>query len=129
MRRAAILFAAAAAALSISSCASITYARTWAVNNADLSDTLTVSGDTFVLERSGNGISSWDGAFKENGDRWIFDIKAWRPANASAKTYDPPIRYVYSVKKFKNGVTFLKLEEVVGHSNFQFIQEGDYQLR
>jgi hypothetical protein len=116
--------------LTLGSCAGITYSRNWAVNNADLTDTLTISDEKFVLERIGSGgVSAWEGVFKENGDTWVFEIKVWRPSNASAKSFDPPIRYIYQMKKFQNGVSFLQLVEVVGHSNFQFIQAGDYQLK
>jgi len=130
MRKATIVAAALIVILGLGSCAGPVFSRNWSVNNDALTDTLTLSGDNFVLERvSAAGTSSWEGAFKDNGDQWIFDITVWRPANASAKTFDPPIRYLYQVKRFQNGVSFLKLSDVVGHSNFQFIQAGDYSLR
>ena len=115
-------------AAAIASCAGTVYARRWTVNNADLTDTLTISGDGFTLERTAaSGATVWEGSFKDNGDQWIFDIKAWRPPNAPAQRYDPPVRYLYRVKKFQDGVSFVELVDVIGLSNFQFIQAGDFQ--
>jgi hypothetical protein len=130
MRKAASIAVVFALILGLGSCAGTVYTRRWSVNNADLTDTLTISGDTFVLERLGSGgTSSFEGTFQDNGNQWVFDIQVWRPANAAAKRFDPPIRYLYKVKKFQDGVSFLELSDVIGTSNFQFIQAGDYRLR
>jgi hypothetical protein len=119
-----------AVAFGLISCAGTVYARRWTVNNADLTDTLSISGDVFTLQRTGSGGTTvWEGGFKDNGDQWIFDIRVWRPPNASERRMDPPVRYLYRVKKFQNGVSFQELIDVVGLSNFQFIQTGDFQIR
>jgi hypothetical protein len=129
MRKYALALAACALALALASCATV-YSRAWKVNTQDLTDSLTVSGDSFKLSRTGQGGTSvFEGKLEDHGEQWIFLIASWKPANATAKHFDPPVRYIYKVKKFENGVSFLTLVDVVGTSTFQFIQKGDYSLR
>ena len=110
------------------SCAGTVYSRAWVINSQNLTDKLTISGDSFRLERTGqSGTSTFEGAFEDKGDQWVFDVTRWTPANATAQNFDPPVRYIYQVKKFENGVSFLSLSDVVGTSTFQFIQRGDFQ--
>jgi hypothetical protein len=112
------------------SCAGTVYSRNWVVNSVNLTDTLTISGDTFKLERLGQaGTSIFEGKYEEKGDQWAFGVTSWKPANAAAQKFDPPVRYIYRVKKFQNGVSFLVLVELQGTSPFQFIQKGDFELR
>ncbi len=116
--------------LVLCSCAGIVYARNWVVNNANLTDTLTISGDAFKLERLGqSGTSVFEGTYEERDDQWVFSVTSWKPANASIQRFDPPVRYIYRIKKFRNGVSFLTLVAVQGTSPFQFIQKGDFELR
>jgi hypothetical protein len=129
MRKLVTAICAATAALVICSCGTV-YSRVWAVNAQNLTDTLSISGDSFRLERSAReGTSSFEGKFEEKGERWIFDITSWKPANATIRRFDPPVRYIYNIHKFSKGVSFLSLVEVVGKSTFQFIQNGDFQIR
>jgi len=121
------LFAAAAAAVLLSSCAGITYTREWTYNNAPLTDTLTVTEDTFRLERSSaSGVTVFEGELSQGDERWTFDISRWKPYNAAAQTFDPPVRYLYRVRKTGKTLTFLEPPEVRGWSPMQFIQPGDF---
>jgi hypothetical protein len=114
--------------LLFSSCAGTVYTRAWAVNNADLTDSLTINGDSFTLLRtSGGGTTEFRGTFEDHGAQWVFNIESWKPANAAIKRFNPPVRYIYQVNKFADGVSFMKLVNVIGTSSFQFIQEGDFQ--
>ncbi len=106
------------------------YTRNWAVNDEKLKDTLRVSERSFRLERLGpEGTSVFEGKLDDGGDRWRFEIEAWKPANAAVKRFDPPVKYLYRVKRHRDGVTFLELIEVKGVSTFQFIQKGEFELR
>ncbi len=131
MRKAFFISAALAVVLVLASCAGTQrYIRDWAVNEENLKDTLRVSEGDFRLERLGReGTSVFEGRLEDGGELWRFEIQAWKPANAARKRLDPPIRYLYRVKKHGNRVSFLKLIEVKGTSTFQFIQEGDFELR
>jgi len=123
------VYAVAIAALCVS-CAGTVYSRAWVVNSQNLTDRLVVSGDSFRLERSGqSGTSVFEGALQDKGEQWIFDVATWKPSNAAAQHFDPPVRYIYQVKRFQNGVSFLALTDVIGTSSFQFIQRGDFQLQ
>lgn len=127
MKRPLALLAAATAALALASCAGITYTRAWTYNNAPLTDTLTVTDETFRLERSSAaGVSVFEGDLKQGDERWTFDVARWQPYNATAQTFDPPVRYVYRIRKSRGTLTFLALEDVKGWSPMQFIQPGDF---
>ena len=129
MKRSATLICTLLMAIVLSSCGTV-YSRVWAVNAQNLTDTLLISGDAFRLERtSADGTSVFEGKLLERGDRWIFDITSWKPANASVRRFNPAVRYVYQIHKFSRGISFLDLVDVVGTSTFQFIQTGDFQLR
>jgi hypothetical protein len=111
------------------SCATV-YKRAYSVNSASLTDSLTISGDSFTLQRtSQDGTAEFQGKFEDHGDQWVFNIESWKPANAAIKRFNPAVRYIYQVKKFGDAVSFMRLVDVVGTSTFQFIQPGDYQLR
>jgi hypothetical protein len=117
-------------ALALVSCAGTQYSRGWAVNGEKLTDILRVTDDSFRLERrSREGTSVFEGTLRDGGDRWLFEIASWKPVNAALRRFDPPIRYMYRVKKTNAGVSFLELVEVEGASHFAFIQEGDFELR
>jgi len=127
MKRPFTLLAAAAAALVLASCAGITYTRSWTYNNAPLTDTLTVTDETFRLERSSaSGVAVFEGGLRQGDERWTFDVARWEPYNAAAQTFDPPVRYVYRVRKSRGTLTFVALEDVKGWSPMQFIQPGDF---
>jgi hypothetical protein len=127
MRRPLALLAAAAAVVLLVSCAGITYTRAWTYNNAALTDTLIVTDDSFRLERaSASGTTVFAGDLKQGDERWTFDIVRWEPYNATAQTFDPPVRYVYRVRKSRGTLSFLALEDVKGWSPMQFIQPGDF---
>jgi hypothetical protein len=113
----------------IASCAGITYTRTWTYNNDPLTDRLTVTDETFHLERSSSaGTAMFEGDLKQGEDHWTFDVVRWEPYNAAAQTFDPPVRYVYRVRKSRGVLSFLALEDVRGWSPMQFIQPGDFKL-
>jgi hypothetical protein len=127
MKRPIALLVAAAAAALLASCAGITYTRTWTYNNAPLTDTLTVTEDTFRLERSSaSGVTVFEGGLKQASERWTFDVARWEPYNASAQTFDPPVRYIYRIRTSGGTLTFLALEDVRGWSPMQFSQPGDF---
>jgi hypothetical protein len=129
MRKHVIALAFAFIVLILGSCATV-YTRAYSVNAVSLNDSLTISGDSFTLQRiSQDGTAEFKGKFEDRGDQWIFNIESWKPANANIKRFSPAVRYIYQVKKFGDAVSFLKLVDVVGTSMFQFIQPGDYQLR
>jgi hypothetical protein len=130
MRRTCFASAVLTLAFVLASCAGTQYLRNWAVNGEKLKDTLRVSEGNFRLERLGSeGTSIFEGKLDDGGDRWMFEIEAWKPANASVNRFDPPIKYLYRVKKHHEGVSFLELIEVRGVSTFQFIQKGEFVLR
>lgn len=130
MRKHALGLGAVVCVLVLASCAGMVYSRAWAVNAQSLTDTLSISGDSFRLERTAReGTSVFEGKFDDRGDQWIFEVASWKPANAGIKRFDPPVRYIYKVHKFSSGVSFLSLVDVVGTSTFQFIQSGDFELR
>ena len=72
MRRLMPLLAAAAAAMLLASCAGIAYTRSWTWNSTPLTDTLTVTDETFRLERSSSaGVAVFEGDLKQgDGDRF-----------------------------------------------------------
>ncbi len=130
MRRTVFSSAVLALAFVLASCAGTQYLRNWAVNGENLKDALRVSDGNFRLERLGTeGTSVFEGRLDDGGDRWMFEIESWKPANAAVKRFDPPIKYLYRVKKHRYGVSFLELIEVKGVSTFQFIQKGEFELR
>ena len=129
MRRSMRLFAVAAAAQLLASCAGITYTKAWTYNNDPLTDRLTVTDETFRLERSSSaGVAVFVGDLKQGDERWTFDVTRWEPYNAAAQTFNPPVRYVYRVRKSRGVLSFLALEDVRGWSPMQFIQPGDFRL-
>jgi hypothetical protein len=120
---------AAAAALLLASCAGITYTKAWTYNSEPLTDRLSVTDETFRLERSSKaGLAVFVGALRQGDERWTFDVVRWEPYNAAAQTFDPPVRYVYRVRKSRGVLSFLALEDVRGWSPMQFIQPGDFRL-
>jgi len=127
MRRPLSLFAATAAAMLLASCAGIAYTRSWTWNATPLTDTLSVTDESFRLERSSSaGVAVFEGDLKQGDDRWTFDVVRWKPYNAAAQTFDPPVRYVYRVRKSRGILSFTELEDVRGWSPMQFIQPGDF---
>ena len=127
MRRLLPVLAAAAAAMLLASCAGIAYTRSWTWNSTPLPDTLTVTDETFRLERSSSaGVAVFEGELKQGDERWTFDVVRWKPYNAAAQTFDPPVRYVYRVRKSRGVLSFTALEDVRGWSPMQFIQPGDF---
>jgi hypothetical protein len=127
MRRTFAQLAALTATILLASCAGITYSRAWTYNNAPLTDTLTVTEDTFRLERSStSGVAVFEGELKQGDERWTFDVTRWKPYNAAAQTFDPPVRYIFRIRKSRATLSFVALEDVRGWSPMQFIQPGDF---
>jgi hypothetical protein len=127
--RRSMLFLLAAASVLLASCAGITYTKAWTYNNEPLTDRLSVTDETFRLERSSKaGLAVFAGDLRKGDERWTFDVVRWEPYNAAAQTFDPPVRYVYRVRKSRGVLSFLSLEDVRGWSPMQFIQPGDFRL-
>jgi hypothetical protein len=118
----------AAAAMLLASCAGMIYTRIWTYNNDPLTDQLTVTDETFRLERSSSaGVAVFEGDLKQGDGRWTFDVVRWKPYNAAAQTFDPPVRYVYRVRESRGMLSFTALEDVRGWSPMQFIPPGDFK--
>jgi hypothetical protein len=129
MTRKLALLAAAVVALALVSCAGVVYTRGWTYQSASLTDTLRLSRGEFRLEReSSEGPAVFSGTLAEKGDTWTFVIDSWKPTNAAVRRLDPPITYIYRVKKFQDAISFLSMD-VRGSSTLVFIQPGDFQAR
>jgi hypothetical protein len=115
--------------LVLASCAGSVYSHSWTYESTTLTDTLRISGGDFRLERqSADGTAVFTGKLTEKGDRWTFVIDSWKPINASVRRLDPPITYIYRVKKFQGAVSFLSMD-VAGSSTLVFIRPGDFEAR
>jgi hypothetical protein len=124
-----LLLAAAAALLVLASCAGPVYTRAWTWQSMDLTDTLSLSRGEFRLQReSSDGTAVFTGTLAEKGDTWTFVIETWKPTNAASRRLDPPITYVYRVKRFQEAISFLSMD-VRGSSTLVFIQPGDFTAR
>ncbi len=120
---------AAAAVLLLARCASVTYSRTWTSGSGGQIDRLTVTDQAFRLERiSDAGVSIFEGIVHQDEEQWVFDVVRWKPAHAAARKYDPPVRYVYRVRRFHGAVSFLALVRVEGWPPMTFIQPGDFAI-
>ncbi|MCX7038333.1 MAG: hypothetical protein NT005_04275 [Spirochaetes bacterium] len=121
--------AAALIFLVLTSCAGSVYTRSWTYESATLTDTLRISGGDFRLEReSADGTAVFTGKLTEKGEQWTFVIDSWKPINATIRRLDPPITYIYRVKKFQGAVSFLSME-ISGSSTLVFIRPGDFEAR
>lgn len=121
--------AAALILLVLASCAGSVYTRSWTYESTTLTDTLRISGGDFRLEReSPEGTAVFTGKLTEKGDRWTFVIDSWKPINAAIRRLDPPITYIYGVKKFQGAVSFLSMD-ISGSSTLVFIRPGDFEAR
>jgi hypothetical protein len=130
MKKRSWLWAAAAVVLlALASCAGPVYTRAWSWQSIDLTDTLSFSRGEFRLQReSSDGTAVFSGKLTEKGDAWTFVIETWKPTNAAARRLDPPITYVYRVKRFQDAISFLSMD-VRGSSTIVFIQPGDFTAR
>ena len=129
MKRKTALLGVVVAILALASCAGTVYTRTWTWQSTNLTDTLSFSGGEFRLEReSSEGTAVFSGKLTEKGDAWTFVIEAWKPTNAALRRLDPPITYVYRVKRFQDAISFLSVD-VRGSSTIVFIQPGDFSAR
>jgi hypothetical protein len=130
MKRGVRALVACACAALLCSCVSAVYTRDWTVNSTRLSDTLSISGDRFRLERAGSaGFSTFEGSLIAIGEDWTFEVESWRRPDGEVSRFDPPVRYVYRVKVFLNGLSFLSLLRVDGEKSFTFIPRGDFEVR
>lgn len=121
--------AAALILLVLASCAGSVYTRSWTYESTTLTDTLRISGGDFRLEReSPQGTAVFTGKLTEKGDRWTFVIDSWKPINAAIRRLDPPITYIYGVKRFQGAVSFLSMD-ISGSSTLVFIRPGDFEAR
>ena len=110
------------------SCATI-YTRNWQYESSPISDSLTISGETFRLERtSPEGTAVYEGKFRKSDTQWVFDVATYTAPKGGTRQYDPLVRYKYSVKEFANGVSFLSFD-VEGRLGVNFIQRGDFSLK
>ncbi len=122
--------AAALVLVMLSSCVSAVYVREWELDGRSVSDRLTITGDHFRLERAGQGgVSEFEGAFTDDGEEWVLEVTAWKPPGRTVRWLDPPARFVYRVKVFQNGVSFLSVLDVQGSPTFSFIPRGDFENR
>ena len=129
MKRKTALLGVVIAILALASCAGTVYTRTWTWQSTSLTDTLSFSGGEFRLEReSSEGTAVFSGKLTEKGDAWTFVIESWKPTNAALRRLDPPITYVYRVKRFQDAISFLSMD-VRGSSTIVFIQPGDFSAR
>ena len=129
MKRKTALLGVVIAILALASCAGTVYTRTWTWQSTSLTDTLSFSGGEFRLEReSSEGTAVFSGKLTEKGDTWTFVIDSWKPTNAALRRLDPPITYVYRVKRFQDAISFLSMD-VRGSSTIVFIQPGDFSAR
>ncbi len=129
MKRNVLLTAVAATVLLLASCAGTVYTRAWSWQSTDLTDTLSFSRGAFRLQReSSDGTAVFSGVLTEKGDTWTFVIESWKPTNAALRRLDPPITYVYKVKRFRDAISFLSMD-VRGSSTIVFIQPGDFTAR
>jgi hypothetical protein len=126
MRKIGFVSLALAAALMLASCATV-YQRSWTYESSSILDSLTVSGDSFTMVRNSDGAQTFSGKFSDQGDKWVFEVTQYRGVNGVVKSFQPPVRYLYSVKKFEGGVSFLAIDKVEGGSlGVNFIQKGDF---
>ncbi len=124
-----LLPAAALTLLVLASCAGSVYTRSWTYESTTLTDILRISGGDFRLEReSPEGTAVFTGKLAEKGDAWTFVIDSWKPTNAAIRRLDPPITYIYRVKKFQGAVSFLSMD-ISGSSTLVFIRPGDFEAR
>jgi hypothetical protein len=129
MRKTLALPGAALLLLVLTSCAGTVYTRSWTYESTTLTDTLRISGGEFRLEReSTEGTAVFTGKLTERDDRWTFVIDSWKPINAAVRRLDPPITYIYRVKKFHGAVSFLSMD-IAGSSTLVFIRPGDFEAR
>jgi hypothetical protein len=129
MRKIGFVSVACALALLLSSCATV-YQRSWSYESANILDSLTLSGDSFQMVRSSSGEQTFSGRFIDQGEKWVFEVAQYRGVNGAVKSFQPPVRYIYSVKKFPNGVSFLAIDKVEGGSiGVNFIQKGDFTMK
>jgi hypothetical protein len=129
MKRNIILASIGAALLLLASCAGTVYTRAWTWQSTDLTDSLSFSRGEFRLQReSSDGTAVFAGKLTEKGDTWTFLVETWKPTNAAQRRLDPPITYVYRVKRFQGAISFLSME-VRGSSTIVFIQPGDFTAR
>jgi hypothetical protein len=126
--RSARLTALAAVLLLLASCASTRYIRTWVVDGADFTDTLTIAGRYFRLERiSTDGTSTFAGSFNVEGDQWRFEIGEWTPAAGPVRRFDPPVVYLYRGRSFLHGLAFFSYRALTEAPMDQFIRApGDF---
>ncbi len=114
------------------SCATARYQRTliFKGTNATLRirETLSVKSDKFVfVKQSINGKALFEGTIKRDGNRWEFHIKHFKPTNATDRYFDPPIVYVYRVKRIPGGGIEFSSPDVKGpRSPLQFIMRGRF---
>ena len=88
-------------------CASVRYARDWALAGEPFTDTLVLSGDSFRFERASLlGLAVFLGRFNVNGDQWRFSVESWKPAEGPWVHFGEPVEYVYRGRAFANGIAF-----------------------
>lgn len=129
MRKIGFVSVAFAIVLLLASCATV-YQRSWTYESSSILDSLTVSGDSFQMVRTSGGEQTFSGKFSDQGGKWVFDVTQYRGTNGAVKSFNPPVRYTYSVKKFEDGVSFLAMDKVEGGSlGVNFIQKGDFSRK
>ena len=115
----------------ISSCATHVYSRVIIYKKADgdlrIRETLTIGDDNFrFVKQTVRGKAIFKGHFKEENNTWTFEISSFKPLNAPERFFNPPIIYVYSVKK-NAGKVLLSSPRVKGvRSPLQFIMRGSF---
>ncbi len=115
----------------IFSCASTVYERTLifkrAEGNLNVKEVLTIKDNKFVFTKSSvNGRAVFEGSFGREGNKWIFKVEHFKPANAADRYFNPPIEYVYTVQVAKGNVIFGSPSVKGGRSPLQFIMQGKF---
>ncbi len=117
------------------SCATTVYQRTLIFKGTEatlkIKETLSIKDDKFIfVKQSARGKAIFEGNFKKNGTRWEFAIRHFKPVNAVDRYFDPPIVYIYRVKKIPGGgVEFVSFDVRGARSPLQFIMRGRFFLR
>ncbi len=120
--------------LIIVSCAAKVYSRVLVFKSENtklrIKETLTLNNDKFrFVKETVKGKAVFEGTFREKKNQWIFEIKHFKPVNAAARFFNPPIIYVYAVRKYAGGVIFNSPKVKGPRSPLQFIMRGSFSAK
>ncbi|MCD6122332.1 MAG: hypothetical protein J7K04_10895 [Spirochaetales bacterium] len=117
----------------INSCATHVYSREIVYKKASgdlkIKETLVINEDNFkFVKQTVKGEAVFTGHFKDQKNRWVFEISSFKPVNAQERYFNPPIIYIYSVKKNPRGVYLSSPIVKGGRSPLQFIMRGAFSF-